>query len=198
MRINMIRELALKNRSYRRFYGEKKIDEKTLRELVDIARNTPSAANRQPLQYRLVCDDETNSRVYDCLGWAGYYKDWDGPVAEERPSAYIIMVTPQDVNPQWDEGLAGQTILLAATEMGLGGCMIGNFGAGSVKEALSLPEYLSPMLIVAIGKPAETVVLEEVEDGESIAYYRDEQDVHHVPKRKLADVVLDRSMLRQQ
>lgn len=79
MRINMIRELALKNRSYRRFYGEKKIDEKTLRELVDIARNTPSAANRQPLQYRLVCDDETNSRVYDCLGWAGYYKDWDGP-----------------------------------------------------------------------------------------------------------------------
>ena len=194
----MIRELALKNRSYRRFYGEKKIDEKTLRELVDIARNTPSAANRQPLQYRLVCDDETNSRVYDCLGWAGYYKDWDGPVAEERPSAYIIMVTPQDVNPQWDEGIAGQTILLAATEMGLGGCMIGNFGAGSVKEALSLPEYLSPMLIVAIGKPAETVVLEEVEDGESIAYYRDEQDVHHVPKRKLADVVLDRSMLRQQ
>lgn len=115
----MIRELALKNRSYRRFYGEKKIDEKTLRELVDIARNTPSAANRQPLQYRLVCDDETNSRVYDCLGWAGYYKDWDGPVAEERPSAYIIMVTPQDVNPQWDEGIAGQTILLAATEQGL-------------------------------------------------------------------------------
>lgn len=103
----MIRELALKNRSYRRFYGEKKIDEKTLRELVVIARNTPSAANRQPLQYRLVCDDETNSRVYDCLGWAGYYKDWDGPVAEERPSAYIIMVTPQDVNPQWDEGIAG-------------------------------------------------------------------------------------------
>ena len=120
----MIRELALKNRSYRRFYGEKKIDEKTLRELVDIARNTPSAANRQPLQYRLVCDDETNSRVYDCLGWAGYYKDWDGPVAEERPSAYIIMVTPQDVNPQWDEGIAGQTILLAATEQGLGGCFI--------------------------------------------------------------------------
>ena len=73
--------------------------------------------------------------------------------------------------------------------------MIGNFGAGSVKKALSLPEYLSPMLIVAIGKPAETVVLEEIADGESIAYYRDEQDVHHVPKRKLEDVVLDRSMI---
>lgn len=136
----MIRELALKNRSYRRFYGEKKIDEKTLRELVDIARNTPSAANRQPLQYRLVCDDETNSRVYDCLGWAGYYKDWDGPVAEERPSAYIIMVTPQDVNPQWDEGIAGQTILLAATEQGFGGCFIGNIRKEKLAAVLNLPE----------------------------------------------------------
>ena len=162
----MIRELALKNRSYRRFYGEKKIDEKTLRELVDIARNTPSAANRQPLQYRLVCDDETNSRVYDCLGWAGYYKDWDGPVAEERPSAYIIMVTPQDVNPQWDEGIAGQTAVL------------------------NLPEGYKVDLCIALGYPKEEVVLEDIAGDGDIHYYRDDNQVQHVPKKKLDDILI--------
>ena len=186
----MIRELALKNRSYRRFYGEKKIDEKTLRELVDIARNTPSAANRQPLQYRLVCDDETNSRVYDCLGWAGYYKDWDGPVAEERPSAYIIMVTPQDVNPQWDEGIAGQTILLAATEQGLGGCFIGNIRKEKLAAVLNLPEGYKVDLCIALGYPTEEVVLEDIAGDGDIQYYRDDNQVQHVPKKKLDDILI--------
>ena len=157
---------------------------------MDIARNTPSAANRQPLQYRLVCDDETNSRVYDCLGWAGYYKDWDGPVAEERPSAYIIMVTPQDVNPQWDEGIAGQTILLAAAEQGLGGCFIGNIRKEKLAAVLNLPEGYKVDLCIALGYPKEEVVLEDIAGDGDIHYYRDDNQVQHVPKKKLDDILI--------
>lgn len=186
----MIRELALKNRSYRRFYGEKKIELAVLHELVDIARNTPSGANRQPILYRLVCDGQTNAKVYDCLGWAGYYKDWDGPEITERPSAYILMVTDKNVNPQWDEGIAGQTILLAAVEKGLGGCFLGNIQKEKLAEILKLPENLKIDLCIALGYPKEAVVLEDIPGDGDIHYYRDENQVQHVPKKQLCDIIL--------
>lgn len=186
----MVKELVRKNRSYRRFYGEKKIERSTLEELVDIARNTPSGANRQPILYKLVCDETMNAAVYDCLGWAGYYKDWDGPMEEERPSAYIIMVTERNVNPQWDEGIAGQTILLAAVEKGLGGCFIGNLQKEKLSDVLSLPENLKVDLCLALGYPKEEVVLEEIPGDGDIRYYRDAHQVQHVPKKKLEDIIL--------
>ena len=126
----------------------------------------------------------------DCLGWAGYYKDWDGPVAEERPSAYIIMVTPQDVNPQWDEGIAGQTILLAATEQGLGGCFIGNIRKEKLAAVLNLPEGYKVDLCIALGYPKEEVVLEDIAGDGDIHYYRDDNQVQHVPKKKLDDILI--------
>ena len=91
---------------------------------------------------------------------------------------------------QRDVGIVAQTILLAAVEMGLGGCMIGNYDAGEVRQALGLAEHLSPVLIVALGKPDETIVLTEVGEDGSTDYYRDEQDVHYVPKRSLKDILL--------
>lgn len=101
----MIKELAKKNRSYRRFYENKKITEDELKELVDTGRNTPSAANRQPVRYKLVCDEVMNEKVFECLGWAGYLKDWAGPVKGERPSAYIIMATDKNAKAECDEGI---------------------------------------------------------------------------------------------
>ena len=85
-----------------------------------------------------------------------------------------------------------QTMLLAATEMGLGGCMISNYDAGQVREALELPEHLMPVLIVAIGKPDETIVLTDVKEDGDINYYRDENDVHYVPKRSLEDLIINK------
>ena len=67
-----------------RFYENKKITEDELKELVDTGRNTPSAANRQPVRYKLVCDEVMKEKVFECLGWAGYLKDWAGPVKGER------------------------------------------------------------------------------------------------------------------
>ena len=189
----MLKDLVKANRSYRGYDESRCVTKEELLEMADCARLAASSVNRQPLQYYLAWEKDEVDKIQALTKWAKGLPELTLPHPHMCPTAFIVICQNTKRG-----GIAAQTILLAATEMGLGGCMIGNFGAGSVKEALSLPEYLSPMLIVAIGKPAETVVLEEVEDGESIAYYRDEQDVHHVPKRKLADVVLDRSMLRQQ
>jgi len=186
----MIDELVLKNRSYRRFYEDQKISMDTLKELVEIAHNTPSAANKQPLRYKLVSDEANNEKVFECLGWAGYFKDWKGPQKGERPTGYVIIITKTGVNSSWDEGIAGQTMLLAATEMGMGGCFIGNVDREKLAEIIKLPQDMVIKLVIAFGYPKEEVVLEDItSDGDS-KYYRDQDQVHHVPKIKAEDIII--------
>jgi nitroreductase len=186
------KEIVEKNRSYRRFDQSRRLDKKTLLDLVDLARKTPSAGNRQLLRYVISCSPEINSRIFETLGWAASLPDWPGPEEGERPAGYIVIVADED-SWDWarvDLGIAAQTILLGAAARGLGGCMLGNVRKERLKGILELEESLAIQLVIALGKPVEEVVLEEVGEGESITYYRSEDRVHHVPKRKLADLVI--------
>lgn len=88
------------------------------------------------------------------------------------------------------EGIAAQTILMGATEKGLGGCILGSIQRDRLREELDIPGQLKIRLVVDLGKPAETVVLEDVEPGEDIRYWRDQSDIHHVPKRTLEELIL--------
>jgi len=188
----MIRDLVLANRSYRRFAESEPIPESTLRGLVDLARCTPSAANLQPLRYVLSCTPERNDLVFSTLSWAGYLPDWPGPVEGERPAAYIVILTDTEVsrNPGCDHGIAAQTICLGATEKGYGCCMFGSIDRDALRAHLRIPERYQILLVIAMGRPVEKVVLEDVGPDGSIKYYRDSDQVHHVPKRKLEDVIL--------
>ena len=174
----------------RRFYQEKKLTRQQLMELVETARLTPSAANRQPVRYKLVCDEVMNEKVFECLGWAGYLKDWAGPVKGERPSAYIIMATDKNAKAECDEGIIGQTILLAAVEKGMGGCFLGNVNRAKLAGVIGLSDDMKIDYCIALGYPKEEVVLEDIPDGGDIKYYRDANQVHHVPKIKLDDLIL--------
>ena len=187
----MIRDLILKNRSYRRFYQEVAIELETLRELVDLARLSASAANRQPLKYILSCDPEKNAMIFSNLAWAAYLKDWPGPSEGERPSAYIIILGDTEVSQQFacDHGIAAQSILLGATEKDLGGCMIASIQKEGLSKALSIPQRYEIMLVLALGKPKEKVVIDSVGADGDIKYWRDSEDVHHVPKRPLDDII---------
>lgn len=185
-----VKEAALKNRSYRRFHGDKKISLATLKDLCDIGRCTPSGANKQPIRFKLVCDADENNKAYTALKWAGYYKDWDGPIESERPTGYIFLVAPSDVNAPWDEGIIAQTILLAAVERGLGGCMLANIDRERLARDFNIPEKMMVKLVIALGYPKEEVVIDEIRDGDSIVYYRDENQVQHVPKISLDDRIL--------
>lgn len=187
-----LRDLVLRNRSYRRFDEAHPIPRETLLAFVDLARQTASAANRQPLKYLLSADPETNARIFPCLAWAGYLKDWPGPAPGERPSAYIVVLIDETISKDWwcDDGIAAQTIHLAAVERGLGACMIGAIQKEKLREALEIPAHLRVRLVLALGKPAERVVLEPVGADGDIRYWRDADGVHHVPKRSLDDVVI--------
>ncbi|HMM22143.1 MAG TPA: nitroreductase family protein [Selenomonadales bacterium] len=189
----MFETLVRKNRSYRRFYEQENISRETLLKLIDYARLSPSGANRQALRYYISCDKALNERIYPGLRWAAYLKDWSGPEAGERPSAYIVVVQEERYKAvtNVDYGIAVQSILLGAAELGLGGCAIGNLDQAVLREALGIPETREILLAIALGKPKEIVVLDEIGPDGDIQYWRDGNQVHHVPKRKLADLVLN-------
>jgi len=188
----MIRDLILKNRSYRRFYQEVAIERETLRELVDLARHSASAANMQPLKYILSCDPQKNALLFSHLAWAAYLKDWPGPSEGERPSGYIIMLGDTEISQSFgcDHGIAAQSILLGATEKGLGGCIIAAVQREELHKALEIPPRYEILLVLALGKPKETVVIEAVLSTGDIKYWRDSEGVHHVPKRLLDDIII--------
>lgn len=189
----MIKELVLRNRSYRRFYQDVAVSLETLQELVDLGRLSASGANKQPLKYTLSCDPQTNALIFPNLGWAGYLKDWPGPEEGERPSAYIVILNDKTVGgPGCDHGIAAQSILLGATERGLGGCIIATIRKPEVSRILAIPEQCEILLVLALGKPRETVVIEPVGPDGDIRYWRDEQGVHHVPKRLLGEIIIGR------
>lgn len=188
----MIKELILKNRSYRRFYQDKLIEMDTLKELVNLARLSPSAANVQPLRYILSNEKEQNDKINKYIFWAGYYKNWDGPIDGEKPSAYMVIVkdTTLKKDSSQDEGIAVQSVLLGAVENGLGGCIIGNIDKIKLAEALNLNEKYEIALVLALGYPKEEVVIETINTSGDVRYWRDENEVHHVPKRTLDELIL--------
>lgn len=189
----MIKDLILKNRTYRRFHQEVAIEFETLKELVDLARLSASGGNLQPLKYLLSCESRKNALIFPNLAWAGYLKGWSGPEEGERPSAYIIILGDTEIKSQFlgcDYGIAAQSILLGATEKGLGGCMIGSIQKQGLRKALGIPVRYEILLVLALGKPGETVVIEDVKPGGDIKYWRDSEGKHHVPKRSLDDIIL--------
>lgn len=188
----MLKELILKNRTYRRFYQEVGLSRDIITELIELARLSSSGANLQPLKYIISNDTENNGKVFRHLKWAGYLKDWDGPDEGEKPSAYIIMLCDKNIssNVFWDHGIACQSILLGASEKGFGGCMFGSVDRDALRKDFNIPERFDILLVIALGKPKETVVLEEIKEDGNIKYWRDEKGIHHVPKRKLDDIIL--------
>ncbi len=188
----MLREFVLKNRSYRRFHEEHRLDRDTLRELVDLARLSSSGANLQSLKFIFSIDQERNAHIFATLGWAGYLKDWDGPSEGERPSGYIVMLFDRSLAKTcfWDHGIAAQSILLGAVERNLGGCMFGNVDRDRLQQVLALDERYEILMVIALGKPKEEVRLVPLGVDGNIKYYRDAAGVHYVPKRSLDDIIL--------
>ena len=188
----MIRDLIKKTRSYRRFNEDVKITKTTLKKLVELARFSPSAANKQPLKYILICEQEKTENIFPYLSWAGYLKDWEKPEKGERPTGYIIMLNDSQIskNSNTDAGIAAQSILLGASEKGLGGCIFGAIDRKGIRKELQIEERFDILYVIALGEPVEEVQIETADSD--IKYWRDESGIHHVPKRPLSELILDK------
>ncbi len=187
----MIANLIKENRSCRRFIQDHKIDIQKLTSLVDLARMSASAANLQSLKYILSSDPDINNSIFSTLAWAAYLNNWPGPEQGERPSAYIIILGDTQISTNFwcDHGIAAQSILLGAREQGLAGCMIAAVNKPKLFKTLDVPKHLELLLVLAIGKPKENAVIDTISDND-IMYWRDENEVHHVPKRTLDEIII--------
>jgi nitroreductase len=187
-----IEELLTRSRSFRRFHEDQPLDEETLVGLVELARLCPSAANRQPLKYAISWEPERNAAIFPHLRWAAALAPWPGPAQGERPTGYVIILGDTRIaqNFHCDHGIVAQSMLLAAAERGLGGCMIASIDRPALRRTLQIPEHLEILLVLALGKPKERVVLEMDQSPDQVPYWRDADGVHHVPKRRLAELLV--------
>ena len=190
----MLRDTVIRNRSYRRFHQDHMVTKDELKAFADLARLSASAANMQPLKFFISSDAKINSSIFPHLAWAAYLKDWPGPSEGERPSAYIIILGDKRITANFwcNHGIAAQSILLGAAEKGLGGCMIAAFDKKGLSETLGIPEHFEILLVIALGKPKEEVRIEALGADGDIRYWRDDKGVHHVPKRALEDIIIER------
>jgi nitroreductase len=186
-----LRDLVYKTRSYRRFDESHHIENKILENFIELARLSASAANRQPLKFILCNTPACCEKIFPSLAWAGYLKDWDGPEQGERPSAYIIILGDKNVTGSFnvDHGIAAQSIMLGSSEAGLGGCMIASLKREELRKELGIPVNFDILLVLALGKPVEKVFLDDIIDGD-VKYWRDSEGCHHVPKRKLDELII--------
>lgn len=189
--MDALKKLIATTRTCRRFHEDKAVAASDLHELIELARLAGSARNAQPLKYLPAHDRELNARIFPHLGWAGYLRDWPGPGPGERPAAYIVCLLDTEIagNGDCDLGIASQNILLGATGKGLAGCRIASVSPRLHAE-LALPDHLKILLVIALGRPKEEVRLEKVDADGNIRYWRDEKQIHHVPKRALADIIV--------
>jgi len=187
----ILKEIVRKTRSYRRFYQEKQISTEDLAQLVDLARLSASGTNRQALKFMIINEEEKCETVFPSTAWAGYIKEWDGPAEGERPSAYIVILGDKEISNSFgvDHGIAAQSIMLGASEKGFGGCMIASLKKEKLRDDLKLPGRYEILLVLALGYPREKVVIDRVENND-IKYWRDDNDIHHVPKRDLDELIL--------
>jgi nitroreductase len=187
-----LKDLVYANRSYRRFQQDHELSLDTLRELVDLGRMSACSANRQPLKYVLSSDPAQNAVIFPHLHWAKNLPEWKGPQEGERPAAYIVIVGDKAISETFgqDHGIAAQSIMLGAVEKKLGGCMIANIDKPGLRMALRLADRYELLLVLALGKPAEKVAVDELDPTGDPKYWRDDKQVHHVPKRRLKDIIL--------
>ena len=190
----MLKDLVLAARSFRKYDQTHEVKEETLRGLIDIARISNSGTNLQPFKYKIVTERSLVDQVFSVTKWGARYKNYSGPADGERATAYIVICCDTRIRTAAtagiDTGIVAELLVLAAWEAGLGSCMIVNFAKDKCRGILGLADHLEPMIVIAFGKPNDTIVLEEIDEGESTDYYRDENGVHHVPKRKLKDIII--------
>lgn len=196
MEFESLRELMKKDRTVRRFQENREVSMETLRRLVELTRYCASGRNAQPLRYVLVTSEVEKAKLFPLLKWAGYFADWDGPEEGERPAAYIVQCldTRYGENCLCDDGLQLEAITLGMTSMGLGGCIIKSFNHVELPKILGIDSNYIPRYVLALGYPAEKVVIEDMTGNEEdeFKYYRSADGVHHVPKRPLEELLIKR------
>ena len=181
---------AITERRTIRCFKQDKIPERVLEKLINAARLAPSGANLQPLEYIIVNDENKLNEVFENVKWAGYIAPKGNPKEGERPTAYIIVLVDKNNNTttaSYDVGAAVENILLTAWEEGIGACWMGSINRDNLRKIFNVPNDFTIDSVIALGYKGESPVVEEYKG--SVKYWKDDNNVLHVPKRNLKDIL---------
>jgi len=138
---------VVKRRRSIRKYKETPVPKESIMKVLEAARLAPSAGNRQPWHFIVVTDKSTKARLAGSQRWAA-----DAP-------AIILGLADVEASPDWhinDLALAFEHAILAATDLGLGTCWMGQmYRDGEIKKMLSIPEKMKVVAITPVGVPDE-------------------------------------------
>ena len=181
-------------RTCRRFDESRPLSEADLEWLVDCARLSPSARNAQELRFIIINAGKACEELFGYCRFAGALKDWNGPARGERPTAFIAVLMPEKDNNLlcYDCGIACMAIQLGATSRGQGCCIVQSFARDKAEKLLQPPAGMKIALVLALGVAAEKRVVDGARPDASLAYWRDGDNVHHVPKRPLSELIVGR------
>ncbi len=187
----MFSDLVKATRSFRNFDPTYRLDDEVMKGLIELCRYTPSTANTQSIKFAYASSESACEKIFPMLGWAGYLKENKPPYDGNVPTGYILVCFDTDIAPEIeiDAGICAQTIVLGAMDMGIGACMIGSFDKQKAAELFNLPSNIKPRLMIALGRPKETVEIVDINDGD-VKYYRDGKYKHIVPKRTVTELML--------
>ena len=187
-KVATLNKLLRRNRSYRGYDTSFEVRADQLRRIIETATLCPSARNQQVLRFRPVLRNESD-KVLKQIRLGGALPELHLPFPGTEPQAFIVICSTVEESKyvDIDLGIVAQTMLLQATELGLGGICIGAFDHAEIKEALNLP--YEPVLVIAIGRPSEHIELVECSEGDSLTYYR-KDGTHYVPKIRVDDLII--------
>lgn len=182
-------ELLLANRSTRGYNKDYVVSCSQLEQIVRVCSRIPSACNQQVLRFRIVTRDSGADRLLPLLKMGAALPELHLPLPGTEPEAFIVVCSSvaESKLVDIDLGVAAQSMLLKAVEIGLRGLIIGAFNRDKVKTELQLP--FDPLLVIAIGKGSEHIELVPSTLDAPRAYYR-RDGVHFVPKLQLQDLLV--------
>lgn len=182
--------LLKKNRSYRGYDNSWKVPVSVLEKMVEVTQWVPTGKNQQAFRFKFVTEESEVRTVTENVKMGALLPELHLPMPGTEPPAYIIVCTtvPECKRVQVDAGIAVQSMLLKAVEMGYNGLIIAAFNAKKLTEAFALP--YPPVLVLAVGKGAEKIEMTEISADESHNYYRDENGTHFVPKVRWQELVI--------
>lgn len=181
-------KLLQRNRSHRAYDVSFQVREDQLRRIIGVNRYTPSARNQQVLRFRMVLSDEAE-KVLPHIRLGAALPELNLPQKGSEPRAFIIIcsIAEESRFVDIDLGIAAQSMLLQATEIGLNGICIAAFDKQRIKEQFNLP--YEPLMILAIGRGKDNIVLTEIKANESHNYYR-KDGIHYVPKLSFEELII--------
>lgn len=184
---------VVKNRTIRRFDTAKLVTDADLEYCLRCASMVASAGNLQRLRYVTVIG-KAAGKAFSKISLGGYLPPKKKPSSDVAPTAYIVLTAENenpDANLLIDAGISAEAITLAACELGIGACMIRNFDK-EYFSSLCEGNYPYPILVIALGYPKEEAKIVEASVGDSLKYYKNDEDINVVPKLTIEELVISK------